>query len=137
METVNFKGSYFNKCMIWLISIGVLISAVVFLTLNIVIEYKYFLSIFVVFIGIMIVFYLNRFEPDSIKISNEKIEISYFNKSFFKRKPGSYAISELKVSNKNDMLILSNNAETIGILRKDALDQENWGIIKNILLLKK
>ena len=82
MKIVNFKGVYFNKCMIWLIFICILISIITFLTLNIAIEYKYLLNMTVVFIGIMTIFYLNRFELECVKINNEKIEIIFFNKFF-------------------------------------------------------
>jgi hypothetical protein len=133
MDVILFKGYYFNKCLIWLYSIGILISAVIFLVFNFAIEYRYFICMIFIFTGIMIVFYLNRFEPASIKFSNEKIEVSYFNKFFFKKNQGIYSKDEIKILNKEDIFTLSNNTGIVAIIRKKALDAEDWGTFKKYL----
>lgn len=133
MEGINLKASYLTKCIWWLIIIGVLLSSIIFLTLNIDLEYRYFLSMIFVFIGILIVFYLNRFEIEKIQFSKEKITLTFYNKFFFKKEPESYSKQEVKVKNKDSVLILYFNNNKIGIVRKDSLNSSDWQAFKEAI----
>ena len=70
-----------------LIVIGVIVSIILFVGLEIELSYRYFLSMLIVFIGLLIVFYKNKYELEKIKLQGEQIELAFFNKVFFKRKP--------------------------------------------------
>jgi hypothetical protein len=134
MHVINFKASFLNKCILWLILIGVFVIGILFLTLNIAPEYIYFLSMLFIFSGILIVFYLNRFEPTQIQLVSGHLTVSFFNKFFFKKKEANYSKSELKASIKNDIITLSKNNLTVIIIRKASLDLKYWEYLRDILI---
>lgn len=125
--TIKFKAIYLTKALWWLIIIGIIISTSIFLSLNIDLSYRYFFSVVIVFIGIIVVFYLNRNELERLDIDGEKIKLSYFNKVIFKRKPASYTKQDIDTKNiNNDIIELLNNGKLIGVIRKKSLNLEDW-----------
>ncbi len=128
MQVIKFKASYLNKSILWLIVIGILMSLMLFLTLNLATEYTYFLSMLFVSVGTLIVFYLNRNEPEQVQLDHEKIALVYFNKFFFKKPEANYTISELKSSVVNDRIVLSKNNLVVAIIRKASLVLADWEI---------
>lgn len=131
-QFIRFKPSFLTKG-IWLsIVICGCLSLMIFLRLNIELEYRYLLSMIIVFIGILIVFYINRFEPSHIQIDNETICIDYFNKAFFKRKAVTFSKDKLSVSSRVDRIKVYTEDTLQAIIRKECLDLKDWEALKNV-----
>ncbi|NPD44851.1 MULTISPECIES: hypothetical protein [unclassified Lentimicrobium] len=132
---VKFKPAFLNKGFLYLIVIGLIISLIIFITLSIDITFRYMFSALIVFAGLLVVFFINRNEPEKIEIKDNKIYITFFNKSFFKRKPIDFSIQELesKIS-ENGIIHLTNKGKLIAIIRKDALMESDWKELKKLLV---
>jgi hypothetical protein len=128
--TIMFKATYLKKALWLLIFIEVAICALIFIALKFDLSYRYFLSMLIVFLGLLIVFYVNRNEPEKIDIEGDKIKISFFNKVFFKRKPCIYSRHDLIFKNHNDIIELFKDNQLIGIIRRSSLSEEGWEKVK-------
>lgn len=131
---IKFRPAFLNKGLIYLIVTGVIISLIIFITLRIDITFRYMISALIVFAGLLIVFFFNRNEPEKIVFKDSKIFITFFNKSFFKRKPVDFSIQELesKIS-ENGVIYLTNRGKIIAIVRKDALMENDWKELRDLL----
>lgn len=131
---IKFKPAFLNKGLLYLIVTGVIISLIIFITLSIDITFRYMFSSLIVFAGLLVVFFANRNEPDKIEIKDNKIHITFLNKSFFKRKPIYFFIQELesKIS-ENGIIHLTNKGKLIAIVRRDSLTTNDWKNLKELL----
>lgn len=125
----KFNANYLNRNIWILVIIGLIISLLFFLWVNIDVSYRYFWSMLLVFIGILIVFYLNRNELEQLNIKDEKIELFFFNKTFFKRKMLIYVKQELSIELKNNTIKLSKDNRITGKIRKDSTNENDWNEI--------
>ena len=126
--TIRFEAIYLKKAFWWLFSIGFVISIFIFLGFKIDLSYRYSLSVFIVFLGIIVVFYLNRNELEELSIMGDEIKLSYFNKVFFKRKSARYTKHNIDIKKvDNDIIEILNNGERIGVIRKRSMNSEDWG----------
>lgn len=124
--TFKFKATYLNKILWIMVLIGLIISLAIFLGLRMDLSYRYFLSMIIIFIGILIVFYLNRNELDQLSINEEELELIYFNKVFFRRNPSTYLRRDLTFVKTDKLLVLYKDNKTIGTIRKVSTDNQNW-----------
>ena len=74
------------------------------------------------------VFYLNRFEPEYIRVENENVEIAYFNKVFFKRKNENLIKSDLTIYQRHDFIEIICNDTLKAVIRQKSLEPECWKI---------
>lgn len=130
-----FKAIYLNKMLWRLVIIGVIISLTIFIGLDIDISFRYFLSMLIVFIGLLIVFYRNKNELQKLNIGDDKFEIIYFNKVFFKKKPYYQTAQMLNTKLNNDVIEFSVNNKIIGLVRKASIDSGGWEELKSSLNL--
>lgn len=124
--TFKFKAKYLNKIIWIMVLFGLIISLAIFFGLRMDLSYKYFLSMIIIFIGILVVFYLNRNELDQLSINEEELELIYFNKVFFKRTPSTYLRQNLTFVKTDKLLVLYKGNTKIGIVRKVSTDNQNW-----------
>jgi hypothetical protein len=59
-----------------------------------------------VFIIILVVFYLNRFEPENLILDEDSITISFVNKFFFKKKEEEVKINSLEIVFSDKVILL-------------------------------
>jgi hypothetical protein len=129
----KFKPVILTKLFWRLAVIGIITSLVIFTTFNIDIAFRYMFSMLIIFAGLLFVFYINRNEPEYINIEKDTIKITYFNKAFFKRKPGSFSIEELSNKSNNDEIIsLNKDSLMIVNLRKESLESIKWEELKKL-----
>lgn len=125
-KQIHLKSIYFSKLLSILLCLSILISALIFLEMNSKVEYKYLLCMIFVFLGILCVFYLNRFESLSLKIIDYTIEVEYFNKFFFKKQIGVYRLNELKIIKNHEKISLFYGGNLVTVLRKNAMLSSDW-----------
>lgn len=131
---VKFKAIFLKKAFLLLVVVGVIISLLIFIFLDVYFIYKYMLSMLIIFSGIFVIFFLNRNEPERIKIKEDRIQFAFFNKVFFKRTPVSYSIKEINLeSHDNDIMRLFKNEELFAVIRKEAIKTEDWESLKTNL----
>jgi cell division protein FtsW (lipid II flippase) len=131
---VKFKAIFLKKAFLLLVVVGVIISLLIFIFLDVDFIYKYMLSMLIIFSGIFVIFFLNRNEPERIKIKEDRIQFAFFNKVFFKRTPVSYSIKEINLeSHDNDIMRLFKNEELFAVIRKEAIKTEDWESLKTNL----
>jgi type IV secretory pathway VirB3-like protein len=128
--TIKFKAFFLKKALIWLAVIGVPLSFFIFLLIKIGFIYLYFLSMFIVFVGLLIVFYLNKYDLESIKIQGEHIEFKFFNKAFFKRKPYECRKQAITSRLKEDIIELHKDKKMIVKIRSSAASEKDWVRLK-------
>ena len=128
-DTFKLKPVYLERLIWRLVIVGAIISLLVFLALNIDLSFKLSLSMLIVFIGVLIVFYLNKYEPEIITVEDKNFEFSYFNKVFFKRRKCVYAKNEIEVKIGDNIILVSVNGRLIGRIRKKSMEPEDWGQI--------
>jgi hypothetical protein len=132
-EIINFRPSYLTKGIWLLIIIGGCSSLSIFLILDVEMSYRYLLSMIIIFIGILILFYVNRFEPELLSIDDETIHIDYFNKSLFKRKRTTILLNKITVSSEDAIIKIFNDKTLEAVIRKNAVEVEKWEIINRRL----
>ncbi|SHL98230.1 hypothetical protein [Mucilaginibacter sp. OK098] len=130
MNTIVLKSYYLTRSLYWLIGIGILLSTFIFLDLDMSSSAKYQISTTIVGFGSIIVIYLNRLEPHYIKFDSDTFTIDYINKLIFKPATKIYLKKESTVLLKNDSFILYDNGVKQAIVRRKALDQKDWEILK-------
>ena len=131
-ETIKFKASYLNLSLKRLFTIGVLVSISLFVGLDIDLGFRYFLSMLFVFIGLLIVFYLNKNDPETIKFHGDKFEVTFFNKFFFKRSSCVYKRQETESRIKGKTIELFMGEKIVAIIRNSATtSNEDWIKLKS------
>ena len=83
MYQINFKPSFLDKSILWIAIIGAPVSTVLFLTLKMATEYISAICMTFVTAGVLLMYYLNRFDLQQIIIYDNTIKLFYFNHSFF------------------------------------------------------
>lgn len=121
-----FTAKYLSNLLIKMIIPCVIISLILFLTLEIKFSYKYLISMMIVFAGILSVFYQNRYDVQEFNVNEGELEFSYFNKTFFKKEKVKKSNVNIKIDVKNDEVTFSDINEVIGIIRKCSTDEEKW-----------
>lgn len=129
----NFQQFYLKKSINLLVIIGLILSISIFLLFKIDIVYKYFLSMVIVFLGVLIVFYLNKYHLEKL-IINAKLHFIYSNKFFFKKKDKEIGINEVEVDKKNNAkLTISSKGKIVAIVRRNSLNDIEWREINDVL----
>lgn len=129
--TIVFKATYLKKILWILVFIGIATSTLIFIAFKVDLSYRYFLSMLIIFLGLLIVFYLNRNEPEKLDIEGDRIKISFFNKVFFKREPFIYSRNNLTFKDHDENIIeLFKDNQLIGIIRRSSLSEEDWEKVK-------
>lgn len=121
-----FKAIYLNRLLWRLIVIGTILSLFIFIGLDIDISFRYFLSMLIVCAGFLIVFYRNRHDLQKLSIEEDKVELIFFNKVFFKKPPSSFTIERKNIKLNIDTIEFSENSRIIGLARKGAIDPDEW-----------
>lgn len=129
-EIIKCKTLYFENILKKFILICLAVSVLIFFGLDVDISYRYFLSMILIFSGLLIVFYINRDEPELIKCYDDKLEFTFFNKVFFKREPLIYEIENLKFDTNEEMIKVFTDKELIAIIRKSAISLEEFEKLK-------
>jgi hypothetical protein len=129
--TYKFKAKYLNKILWRLVIIGLAISLLIFIGLDIDLIYRYFISMMIIFVGILIVFYLNKNEIEQLNIEDEKLELIYFNKVFFKSKPSNYLKLELNIKSNDDIIELYKDNKLISNIRNESTVNDDWDKLKS------
>lgn len=133
-KIVKFKASYLQKLIWGLIIIGVVFSLVVFLGFDVDIFYGYFLSVMVVFIGVLLVFYFNRYDVEELRLNEENVDLVFFNKVFFKKESKSYKKQDLNTKKSDSLIELNHKNSLVARIRKDSVkDQKEWEEISSYL----
>ena len=132
MKTIiKLKPFFLTKALWYLVFIGCAICFLFFIFIKIDISFLYFLSMLVIFSGLLIVFYMNRNEPEKIKIEGEKVEFTFFNKVFFKRKICVCQKQELEsFQGKDGVIKLYKEKHLVSKIRSSALSNEDWEKVK-------
>lgn len=133
--TIKFNSIFLNQNFKWLVVIGSVMCVILFFFLKIDLSYCYFLCILIIFTGLLIVFYKNKNEPEKINIEGEKIELSFFNKVFFKRDICVFQKKYLKSQINEDVIELFEEDLIVAKIRKISLRGEDWEILKEYLTL--
>lgn len=128
--TIIFKPVLLNKHLKWLVIIGLVICVVLFLFLKIDLSYRYFLCMLIIFMGLLIVFYNNKNEPEKIIIEGDRIEFSFFNKVFFKKEDCVFKKQNLRSQVKESVIELFDEDRIVSNIRKISLSSENWETLK-------
>jgi cytochrome c biogenesis protein CcdA len=125
-ETFKFKATYLNKIIWTMVLIGLIITLAIFLGLRMDLICRYFISMIIILMGILIVFYLNRNELDQLNINEEELELIYFNRVFWKRPPSTYLRRNLTFVKTDELFVLYVDNKTIGTVRKVSTDNQSW-----------
>lgn len=128
--TIIFKATYLKKILWTLVFIGIVSSALIFVAFKFDLSYQYFLSMLIIFLGLLIGFYLNRNEPEKLDIEEDRIKISFLNKVFFKKEPCIYLRDNLISKEYDDIIELFKDNQLIAIVRRSSLSKKDWAKIK-------
>ena len=123
-----------NKLLKWVVILGVMVSALLFLFLKIEWTFIYFLSILFIFSGIVGSFYLNRNEPETIIIEENIIKFSFFNKFLFVREDCFFKKECLLFQENESSIELLNNGRRVVIIRKKSLSKNDLDILKTYFI---
>ncbi|TSD65900.1 hypothetical protein FFF34_000440 [Inquilinus sp. KBS0705] len=134
MRSINFKPVYLTKLITRLIVLGIMIAAVIFLKFNMETEFAYCLSMFIFFVGVLIVFYLNQLHPERIDLDIDQLTIIYFNKMFFKIPPRTLATNSIKLINLKDRYLLISQNETIAKISVGAIEETELQILAKMIM---
>lgn len=128
-----FKAAVLNK--IFAVGFGtvIIVSLILGLTVSAPYEYKYFFSMLCFFGVIIYSFYLNRNELHTLKIQDDVLYMTFFNKSFYKRKDISFRITELEIANVADRITLTHKGTIIAAIHKTAAKPEDWTTLQQVL----
>lgn len=133
-ETIVFKTKRFEKMVFIGMLIGIGISTLMFLFVNLDYQFIYMISSLLILSIIIYIFYYYRFEPYILIIDDNLIKISYFNKSFFKKKELSIDFNQLEITGSQNIITLKKQGETLALIRKEAVSLSDWEIIMNRFL---
>jgi hypothetical protein len=126
MDAINFRAYFMNMYVYWLIALAAISTTLIFITFDISRESRFMYSSLTMGAEVYLGLFLNRFEPEFIKLHDNQFEISYINFRSFVKPYAIYNKSEVKVGNKGDMLVISSNDKVIANIRKGALSAEDW-----------
>ncbi|MCW3466899.1 hypothetical protein [Chitinophaga nivalis] len=124
--TIKCKAVYLNKLLLGLYFTGGIAGLLLLLLLKIDKSYSYFLTMLLIFIGTVAVFYLNKHELTLIQKSGDHLTFSFINKSFFKRNDFSCAITDIVCNQTADKLTFEYNNKVFALARKPAMDDSAW-----------
>jgi hypothetical protein len=131
MGYFTFKAYFLNKGIYWLIPISVAIWIIVFATLTIPREDRFSLSTILMGAVLATIMYLNRFDIRYLNLTEENIEVEYFDQGkFFTKKNAAYTKSEITVLETSNKFVLLNNSNKIAVIRKKATDTGDWEMLK-------
>jgi hypothetical protein len=134
METIIFKSYYFNKSLYWLLGIGAFLSPLIFLEVELPVEYKCEITMSFLSIGAIFITYLSRYEPHYIKFDVNEFNIVYFNKLIFKKPSTAYLRHDIKCLSENGNLILFSESGKQAIIRKKDLEKGDWDVLTTYFL---
>lgn len=134
-EEFKCKGFFLKQALKKLVIISVVVSVLLFLGLNIDLSYRYFLSMFFVFIGLLVVFYYNRHTPEIIKLQGEKIELTFFNKVFFKKPICVFNKQEIESRIQGENIEIFKSGSLSVRIRRNELNTEEWNKLKEYFSL--
>ncbi len=126
--TIKLKPFFLIRASWVVILAGFALSLMLFLLLPFDLTTLYALSMFMVFIGLLIVFYLNRNEPEMIEINGNEFKVHFFYQIFFKRKPIVASINDFKVK-KNENAILLFEKQKVLQIRKRSVTLDDWNLL--------
>lgn len=126
--TIKLKPFFLTRALWVVILAGFALSLMLFLLLPFDLTTLYALSMFMVFIGLLIVFYLNRNDPEMIEINENEFKAHFFNKIFFKRKPIVASVNNFRVK-KNENAILLFEKRKVLQLRKRSVTLDEWSLL--------
>ncbi|WP_126249204.1 hypothetical protein [Chitinophaga rhizosphaerae] len=132
--TIKCKGVFLEKKIILMsISIG-LLALVLFLAVPALKGYLYFISMVLMFITLLYIFKLNRFDLLLIGVEQEEMHLSFINNSIFKRKDIRIRKELVKVTLENDKLIFSIDGQQQALVRKKAVSESDWEQLQKVLI---
>ena len=131
MNDIILKAYFLNKCLVWLFVFMVITIVVISIFFNIPREDTVILSGCVIGAESYLVIFLNRFEPKYIKLFDKQFEVSYVNHKYFEKPESIYTKADVHATFSSEMLLLSDKNGIIAKIRKKALSQDDWYIIKN------
>ena len=134
-KEIKCKAIFLTRAFKRLIIISLVVSVLLFLGLNIDLSYRYFLSMLFVFTGLLVVFYQNRYELEKLKIQDENIELSFFNKVFFKRKPIQCKKQGIEVQIQEDIITLYKAKQIIAKVRNSSVNKDDWNKLESYFVL--
>lgn len=114
------------------LSIGIILSIVLFVSLKIDTSFIFMICTLILLSLIIRIFYLNQNEPDSILIEENRITISYINKSFFKKQTLNTELKQLNFEVQENVLQIKQNGNIIANLRKEALIDQDWAFVLSL-----
>ncbi len=129
---IRLKAVFLTKALWLLVIVGVITSIIIYIFLEMNFTFQYLLSMLVVFSGILVVFFINRNEPEKIEIKKGKIKIVFFNKVFFKQRPISYSKIELNQISDNNIIKLFKDDVLVVNIRKEAVRIKDWEYFKTV-----
>ena len=112
-KIIKINSLYLSNLMKKLLYGGVLISVLIFFGLDIDISYRYFISVLLVFVGLLYVFYLNKNFPEYIDIQDDQLKIAFSNKMFFKKGVQEYKKEDISLKEEEDLLLIYNKNELV------------------------
>jgi len=130
MNKIIFKSYYFTKSLYWWGGISAIVSAFIFLNLNLLNEDKFQISVGFAAIGSFVVIYLNKFEPHYIEYSENEFTVFYLNKVIFKNKPKTFLKKDIQSSISKNVIIVYTGQEKVTNIRYKDLDPRDWEILK-------
>jgi len=130
MHTVIFKSYFLTKGLYWIGGLAVIVVTPVFLNFKVGMGFGYGISAMIMGLGSMVVFYLNRFEPHYIKFDDKEFTVDYINKVFFKTPTRTFLKNDTSHSLENDVLTISDSGEKKAIIRRKAVDVNDWDVLK-------
>lgn len=123
---IKFNTKFLKKGLLYLAVFGIILSATFFLTLPFSESSIYFLCSIFIFAALMYVFYRNRFEILTLKAVNDTVELSFINKSFFKRKDMKLSLPDINASKEGAIIHLANNGQQFAVIRQSSVTTEEW-----------
>jgi hypothetical protein len=134
-DEIKCKASHLNRAFKKLIIISVILCTLIFLEFNMDLSFRYLLSVIFVFTGLLIVFFLNKYEIEKINLQDEIIELTYFNKIFFKKKPYSCKKQDVKTKMHKNIIVLYKANHIIGRIHNNSVCNEDWIKLKSYFAL--
>jgi hypothetical protein len=126
--TIKLKPFFLTRALWIVILVGFALSLMLFLLLAFDLTTLYALSMFMVFIGLLIAFYLNRNDPEVIEVNENELKAHFFNKIFFKRKPIVASINDLRVKKNENAILLFEKRKALQI-RKRSVTLDDWNLL--------
>lgn len=130
-ETIKIRAVSLRKSLVWLAIISVPLCVFLFLWVEIDFIFSYILCMVFVFIGLLIVFYLNKKELEKIKIEDDKIKLTYFNKVFFKKKPIECLKHDIEVRMQENTIELCKSKNIIAKVHITSVNEDDWQKLKS------